>query len=633
MKYRLKIKSILNTLFLTVVIVPLFIITFVALGYTRNYIIDVSRGYNQHIINNIQNNIEHFFNEPQKDLSLMKESILYNDGINSNFAEAFIENRKYFHHILLIDEDGTVVQTYPYTDDIIGFDYSREKAFISVSNGAPEAWSRIYIYTRENLVSVNYAVPIENKVLLGVIHLSSMEEQLISGIADSELIVGITDFSGVYIMHSDYEKVEQRVTDPNVFGGDLDFEPVIYNSKKYYATSVESDYQGWKVIIYEPYDRLQQRIVKYITYLSIIIVGLASVSTLIGRKVFDLFFKNLDQVVKNTKSVAEGHYIIPDDEGVFIEFNEINKNFRYMASEVKSREDLILNQSYEIEKMNKELESRVIERTNELFSTNQELEITLENLKHTQDQLIESEKLASLGDLVAGLAHEINTPLGIIITVVTYLQDSTSKVKNKYESGQLKKDDFKQHLKASLDSEGLIYDNINRAIELVSSFKLISTEQRNTEKRNIVLHEFLESIIKSLEPQMKKSNIKIRLHCAEEIEIITIPLSLYQIVLNLVYNAKIHAYDNTGGYIDIDVVKSENFIRISLKDYGRGITHENLKKIFDPFFTTHRGSGGTGLGLSIVYNSVKQNLHGKISCTSVIDSGTEFVIELPFNIE
>ncbi|MCH4889804.1 hypothetical protein EZV73_19630 [Acidaminobacter sp. JC074] len=634
MKYSLKIKSILNSLFLAVVIVPLFIITFVALGYTRSYIVEMTMDYNQQIMNNIQNNIETFFEEPRRDMRLMRDSILLNDGnINSEFAESFINNRRYFHHILLIDGDGTVLQTYPDTDDIIGFDYSRETAFEKIAAGQSEAWSRTYIYTRENLVSVNYAVPMGDKVLLGIIHLSAIEHELIENINDPDLLVGVTNSSGVYIMHSDYNQVVQRVTDPHVLGDSLDFESVTYNSKRYYASMRETEYQGWRIIIYEPYDRLQQRIVKYITYLSIIIIGLASISTILGRKVFDIVFKNLDQVVTNTKSVAEGHYAIADEDSVFIEFNEINKNFRHMASEVKTREDLILNQSYEIEQMNRELENRVIERTNELFSTNQELEIALENLKLTQEQLIESEKLASLGDLVAGLAHEINTPLGIILTIVTYLQESTGKVKEKYDSGLLKKGDFEQHLKASLESESLIYDNINRAIELISSFKLISAEQRNIEKREILLYEFLENIIKSLEPQMKKNNIQIRLECSKTIEIETIPLSLYQIIINLVMNAKIHAYDLVGGYVDIHVTEMTDYVRVSLKDYGRGIEPDNIKKIFDPFFTTRRGAGGTGLGLNIVYNSVKQNLQGNISCVSELGQGTEFIIDLPFNLE
>lgn len=633
MKNKFHLKSILNALYTSVVIIPLIVIGILATNYTRSYIIDLSKDYNDQVINNLRLNIESFFEEPRKDMSLLSDIIEDDsDLLDDSYLENYYNNQRLFHHLLVIDSNGIVVNTYPNEEDIIGFDYSREASFMKVKEGFSEAWSRTYIYTKENIVSINYAVPVGDHTVLGIIHLDVIETLIDETIYTKDIVVGVTDQSGMYLLHTDMVNVEQRVTDPHVVGNSLNYSKVNINSKDYYGTSVKSIYQDWYIVIYEPVERLNSRLFEFIATISGMIVLMLIIAIFIGRKVNKTIFSSFNDVVDKTQKVAEGYYLIDETESPFVEFDSIGNNFKHMATEIKNREDQILNQSFEIELMNKELENRVIERTNELYSTNQELEIALTNLKTTQDQLIESEKLASLGNLVAGLAHEINTPLGIILTIITYLQETTSKVKDKYESGHLKKADFETLINSSLESEDLIYDNVTRAIELISSFKLISSEQRNVEKRDVVIKDFIENIIKSMEPQMNKVNIEMRLRCDSSYVIETIPLTFYQILMNLIMNTKVHAYDETGGIVNISVNEKKHTYEIIIEDYGEGIEEKNIKKIFEPFFTTRRGSGGTGLGLNIVYNSVKQNLQGNIVCKSVIGEGTQFIIELPRNL-
>lgn len=633
MKKHIHFKSVMNTLYASVVIIPLIIISLVAVNFTRSYIVDISKDYNEQVINNLKVNIESFFAEHNRQMNGLRELLAISEDEDHNaIIQTVFENQKLFHHILYIDNEGSVVNTYPKEEDIAGFDFSREPSFSAIQNGAIEAWSTPYFYTRENLVSVNYAIPAGDMTLLGVVHLNLIEDIFKDSIYDDDLIVAITDQNGVYIMHTDYTFVEQRETDIYANIEKLNFKRLEINAEDYFATSTTSSKYGWKFIIYEPVSNLQDKLMRYLGMLVLLILGLVIISIFVGYKFNKIIYTNLSTVIAKTKEVEEGRYLIEKDESAFHEFNEISKTLKSMALEIKSREDQILNQSYEIELMNKELETRVNARTNELYSTNQELEITLENLKRTQDQLVESEKLASLGDLVAGLAHEINTPLGVILTIVTYLQESTEKVKEHYDKGLLKKGDFEEHLNSTLESEGLIYDNINRAIELISSFKLISADKQNVEKKQIIVSEFMGNIIKSLMPQMKKSNVMIELHCPEVIEMTTIPLSLYQVIVNLVMNTKVHAYDSDGGLVDISVHKKNQGVEIIVEDYGKGISSENIKKIFEPFYTTKRGDGGTGLGLNIVYNTIKQNLKGDITCKSESHVGTQFVILLPEEI-
>jgi C4-dicarboxylate-specific signal transduction histidine kinase len=330
--------------------------------------------------------------------------------------------------------------------------------------------------------------------------------------------------------------------------------------------------------------------------------------------------------------VREGNYRFVIEESRFVEFNEISHNFDLMVKEVESRQREVMAQKNEIEDMNKNLEARIEERTADLNASNSKLEKTLLHLKETQDQLIESEKLASLGNLVAGLAHEINTPLGLCLTIITYLQDKTKENNKKFQINQLKKSDLTTYFKSAIESEQLVSDNLHRAIDLISNFKLITNEQRNVEKKTILLDDFLLNIVKGLNQELEKSNISLAMTCEEDIYIETIPLSLYQVVMNLLMNAKMHAYDDQAGMIKIDASKKDEEVLIIIEDYGSGIDEENLKHIFEPFFTTKRGQGGTGLGLHIVYNTIRQNLKGNIACNSKSGHGTKFTITLPLNL-
>lgn len=639
MTKKLKLKRAMNTFYAIAVIIPMIIIGMLSLNHARSYLFELSKDYNSQIIDNLKLNIENFFKDPVDDLNTLRavletdaDDVEFESKYNNDFIMKFYENQDMFHHILIIDNNGTVKYHYPESNSIIGFDYSNKPAYAAIKDGAESAWSETYMYIRENKISINYAIPIGDDVLLGIIHLDLIKTLFDNTVNDESIIVGLTDNQNRYIVHSDYTFVEQQMTDFYVSGEPLEYDLVSLTNEEYYATTADVDYLGWSLILYDPVERIQGKIQSFVIYIGIIILIILFVSVLIGLRLNDIIISSLNKVLSKTKEVRAGRYTLKNEDSVFAEFNEITENFAAMVTEIQTRENQILQQNSKIEHLNRDLEKRVVTRTDELYSANQELEIALENLKLTQTQLIESEKLASLGDLVAGLAHEINTPLGIILTVVTYMQETTKQMKSLYDSGKLKKSDFENHLNGTLESEGLIYDNINRAIELISSFKLISAEQRNVEKRDVELHDFMHSIIRSVQPQLKKSNVEAKLHIDHEMVIETVPISLYQIIVNLVMNSKLHAYENTSGIVDIFVTENNMGVEIIVQDYGSGISAENINKIFDPFFTTKRGSGGTGLGLNIVYNTIRQNLQGEIRCYSEENVGTQFIISLPKSI-
>lgn len=629
MKKSMNLRSVMNIFYAAAIIIPLILISSFAMSYTRDYIVKVSKEMHYQIIDHLKFNLESFFEQPSQELNALKEYLMLEDEINDELVGKFYDNQTLFHHIRIVNESGTVIYTYPQEDNILGFDFSREQSFEGVTAGAEEAWSRTYVYIKENIISINYAIPMGDNVLIGVIHLDTIKEVFDKAYDNELMTVGITDDTGVYIMHTDYTKVEQRVTDNIVMKQKLDYTKVTQYLNEYYATSLDTDYLDWKIVLYEPVENLKKEINTFILYLSLFILIMVVIALLLGQRFNRVIVQSLKGLVGKTKEVRAGRYDIEFEETNFNELNDLTQNFEAMLLEIKARENRILEQNSEIEIMNSELEARVIDRTDELFAANQELEIALDNLKSTQNQLVESEKLASLGDLVAGLAHEINTPLGIILTVISYLQETTKSLKEKYDSGLLKKSDFEENIKTTLDSEKLIFDNINRSIELMSSFKLISAEHNNLEHQKINVKEFLENIVRSLEPQLKKTNITIVLECDDEVYINTIPLSLYQVIVNLVMNTKVHAYGEAGGLVNVKVKSYGQHLEILVEDFGEGIPKAYQKKVFEPFFTTKRGAGGTGLGLNIVYNTVKQNLKGDIFFNSTEGQGTQFILHLP----
>ncbi|WP_072013799.1 ATP-binding protein [Myxosarcina sp. GI1] len=260
----------------------------------------------------------------------------------------------------------------------------------------------------------------------------------------------------------------------------------------------------------------------------------------------------------------------------------------------------------------------------------QELSQALENLQLTQKQLVEAEKMAALGNLVAGVAHEINTPIGTSITVASTLFDETQAFVARIRQGALKRSTLNSYLETASESSQLISTNLERAGELVQSFKQVAVDRTSLEKRQFSVKHYIEEVLVSLTPQFKHSKHQIEVTGDETIFIDSYPGALAQIITNLVMNSLTHAYPSEkSGKIEFAVFKNEDRVQINYSDDGCGISQANLSKIFNPFFTTARHSGGSGLGLHLVYNLVVQQLQGAIVVESEVGRGTLFKISVP----
>ncbi len=290
----------------------------------------------------------------------------------------------------------------------------------------------------------------------------------------------------------------------------------------------------------------------------------------------------------------------------------------------------LMEQEEALQRVNIDLEHRVEGRTRDLRLANEHLRRTLDDLRQAQKQLVESEKMAALGALVAGVAHEINTPLGIGVTASSHLQGETRRLLGLLASGEMKRSDLDSYLAAASESSELILRNLRRADHLVKSFKQVAVDQSTEDRRRIDLANYLDEILTSLQPRLRKTRHRVEIDCAEGIQLETYPGAIYQVVTNLVMNSLAHGFEHQeAGLIRIGVRAQDGDIVVDYRDDGCGMDDEVRRRIFEPFFTTKRGQGGSGLGMHILFNLVTRLLAGSVRCESTPGQGVHFVIRFP----
>lgn len=285
----------------------------------------------------------------------------------------------------------------------------------------------------------------------------------------------------------------------------------------------------------------------------------------------------------------------------------------------------------EIRELNTELEERVHARTQSLEKSNAELAQALASLRNMQNELIRSEKMAALGSLVAGVAHELNTPIGNSVTVASTLMEQTEALLVDEREGRLRRSIFDRYLESAATGTELLLRTLRRASELVSSFKQVAVDQSSDQRRRFDLQHVLQEVSVTLAPSYRKTPYKLALELAPGIELDSFPGPLGQVITNFITNSLTHGFEGRDtGTMRLATRKLDGErVEISFSDDGIGIPEENQKRVFDPFFTTKLGQGGSGLGMNIVYNLVTNVLGGKIELRSAPGEGTTLIVVLP----
>ncbi len=293
-------------------------------------------------------------------------------------------------------------------------------------------------------------------------------------------------------------------------------------------------------------------------------------------------------------------------------------------------------QKYELEKQKIVLTEEIDLRRSteqELITKQTESQRYIEELSLAQERLLGTEKMAALGGLVAGITHDINTPIGIGVTAISFLQERLNKLENAYTEKTLSPKALEEFINEAKQSASLLTTNLDRASELIASFKQIAVDQASEAVRTINFKDYVNEVIRSLHPQLKKTSHTIKLECPDDL-VLNLPAgAISQIFTNLIMNSLIHGFEGkSNGVMDIKISADDTNLTIDYKDNGNGVTNEQLKKLFDPFFTTKRDEGGSGLGTHIMLNLVKQTLSGSIDATSELGKGLRYYIQFPKNM-
>jgi signal transduction histidine kinase len=281
--------------------------------------------------------------------------------------------------------------------------------------------------------------------------------------------------------------------------------------------------------------------------------------------------------------------------------------------------------------LNESLETRIFERTAELAHRNTDLAKTLDELHLTRDELVESAKLAALGSMVAGIAHELNTPIGNGLTVATTLEGRTNDFKKEMAAG-LRRSTLDAYVADAAFASDILVRSLDKAATLVSSFKQVAVDQTSSQRRKFMLHDTLCEVLMTMGPSLKRTGCQVLLtEPPDDFELDSYPGPLGQVVTNLIANSVLHGYEGREpGEIRIVVSRADDdHATIEVSDDGAGVPEGNLSRIFEPFFTTRLGKGGSGLGLSIARNIVVGTLGGKLSLKSTPGRGVTFTVWIP----
>lgn len=281
-------------------------------------------------------------------------------------------------------------------------------------------------------------------------------------------------------------------------------------------------------------------------------------------------------------------------------------------------------------KVSDRLQNQMTQLNQELDRRRAQAEEALEQLRQAQETLVQTEKLASLGALVGGVAHEINTPVGIALSCASHLADSTKSIRALFEADDVGVDDFERYMDTAADTAKLIVANCERAADLIRSFKQVAVDRTSSERRGFRLLDTINETVTALKPNLRQGGHQVSVSCPPDLELDGYPGVISQVLTNFVMNSLTHGFEaGQNGHIGIAATAEGDQVRLVYADDGKGIAEEHRNRIFDPFFTTRRGSGGSGLGLHIVFNLVTGPLGGSVVLEQAGEKGASFVLSFP----
>lgn len=384
-------------------------------------------------------------------------------------------------------------------------------------------------------------------------------------------------------------------------------DPYIYSEV---ALTLPSDSDTrFKVMALSPTEGLIKRtnsLILRLTLITLIAIFITAISIYFMVQV--KLRKPLDELLFGVISLRKGDMNVAVSINTNNELATLGRAFNDMTTQLKDKSDAL-------QLANDTLELKVKART--------------EDLENAQQQLILAEKMASLGQLVAGVAHEINTPLGNSITALSFNKTESESLQKKFDNKTMTASDFEKFLSISHESIAIMETNLRKARQLVQTFKNVAVNQSVEEIIMFCVHEHVDEILITLKPQLKHTQIDLHIDIDPDLTIESYPGAYYHIISNMIMNSIKHAFIDQRGNIYLSIHTEDEYLHLTYGDDGKGMDDVTCSKIFDPFFTTRRGDGGTGLGMYMTYNIVTQQLGGTIEAHSEIGKGATFTVIVP----
>jgi signal transduction histidine kinase len=537
-----------------------------------------------------------------------------------------------------INADGKVTAVYldngnqARSQELIGIDLSTYPLYVQAKKQIGVIWSDKQISAVTGNVTMAIATPLKFGAGVAIAEVSTDSIIEITKIARGS---GSLDY---WIIDKNGEIVADTGPDPVRFQN-LYYLPIVkaalegkpppeemeFRGEAYSVAANRSDKLGWLVISRIPDGLSNPRIVDLVRIIASFVLGVAVVGLVLASAWVRSVVRPLHAVADSATRIAKNNPPTKWPSATIVEIDQLYRDLQAMSEAITGREA-------DLQKLNSELEARVQQRTEALQRSNVELSRTLVSLELAKDELVQSEKHAALGRLVAGVAHELATPLGNGRIAISTLNDRLVAFRRRMADG-LRKSDLEGFVETTDASISIAEANLHRASDLIKTFKQVAADRTASRRRSFKLNEVMDEVILTMTPTIKRYPVTITSDIPEGILMDSFPGELGQVITNLIENTLLHAFpDKAPGIVTITGKQlPEERVEIRFSDNGVGMTGETARKIFDPFYTTQFGHGGTGLGLSITQGAVNNVLGGSITVESEKGKGTTFIIELPLD--